>query len=91
MNNVINMSDYRFEEWHEVMTYENVNSTLQIYINDKTGELDIVQMNDDNEAIYLNGAYGQRIAISPNKQRIMIVFSYKENYMGELYKLFASW
>jgi CubicO group peptidase (beta-lactamase class C family) len=49
------------------------------------------QNSDDNEAIYLNGAYGQRIAISPNKQRIMIVFSYKENYMGELYKLFASW
>ena len=46
---------------------------------------------DDSDAIYLNGAWGQRIAISPNKQRIMIVFSYKENYMGELYKLFASW
>ena len=49
------------------------------------------QNDDDSDAIYLNGYYGQRIAISPKKQRIMIVFSYKENYMGELYKLFASW
>lgn len=46
---------------------------------------------DDKEAIYLNGALGQRIAISPKSQRIMIVFSYQESYMGELYKLFASW
>lgn len=49
------------------------------------------QNNEDREAIYLNGANGQRIAISPKKQRIMLVFSYKETYMGELYKLFASW
>jgi len=46
---------------------------------------------DDKEAIYLNGALGQRIAISPKKQKIMIVFSYQESYMGELYKLFGSW
>ena len=46
---------------------------------------------DDSEAIYLNGANGQRIAISPKNQRIMLVFSYKESYMGELYKLFAGW
>lgn len=49
------------------------------------------QNDDDSEAIYLNGANGQRIAISPKKQRIMLVFSYKESYMGELYKLFAGW
>lgn len=49
------------------------------------------QNDDDGDAIYLNGANGQRIAISPKKQRIMIVFSYKESYMGELYKLFAGW
>jgi len=46
---------------------------------------------EDSEAIYLNGALGQRIAISPKKQRIMIVFSHQESYMGELYKLFAGW
>jgi CubicO group peptidase (beta-lactamase class C family) len=46
---------------------------------------------NDKEAIYLLGALGQRIAISPKSQRIMIVFSYQENYMGELYKLFAGW
>lgn len=49
------------------------------------------QNTNDNDVIYLNGAYGQRIAISPKKQRIMLVFSYNEIYMDELYKLFASW
>jgi len=49
------------------------------------------QNDDDNDAIYLLGYRGQRIAISPKKQRIMIVFSYKESYMGELYRLFARW
>lgn len=46
---------------------------------------------NDSEAIYINGYLGQRIAIHPTKQRIMVVFSYKENYMHELYKLFSSW
>ncbi len=46
---------------------------------------------DDSEAIYLSGYRGQRIAISPKKQRVMVVFSFQESYMGDLYKLFASW
>jgi len=46
---------------------------------------------DDSEAIYLSGHRGQRIAISPKKQRVMVVFSFQENYMSDLYKLFASW
>jgi CubicO group peptidase (beta-lactamase class C family) len=49
------------------------------------------QNESDSDAIYLNGALGQRIAISPKKQRIMIIFSYQESYMGELYKLFSGW
>ena len=49
------------------------------------------QNESDRDAIYLSGALGQRIAISPKKQRIMVVFSYQESYMGELYKLFAGW
>jgi CubicO group peptidase (beta-lactamase class C family) len=49
------------------------------------------QNDDDSDAIYMNGYRGQRIAISPKKQRIMLVFSYKESYMGELYKLFSTW
>jgi CubicO group peptidase (beta-lactamase class C family) len=49
-------------------------------------------LNDaDPDAIYLNGALGQRIAISPKKQRIMVVFSHAESYMGELYRFFAEW
>lgn len=45
----------------------------------------------DRDSFYLMGALGQRIAINTKKQRIMIVFSYQESYMGELYKLFAGW
>jgi hypothetical protein len=29
--------------------------------------------------------------INPKKNKIMIVFSYVENYMGLLYSLFGSW
>jgi len=37
------------------------------------------------------GYRGQRIAIDTNSNKIMVVFSVEENYMGELYKLFANW
>ena len=49
------------------------------------------QNDDDSDAIYLAGYRGQRVAISPKKQRIMLVFSHKESYMGELYRLFSTW
>lgn len=46
---------------------------------------------DTSDTFYMSGYRGQRIAINPKKNKIMIVFSYVENYMGLLYSLFGSW
>jgi CubicO group peptidase (beta-lactamase class C family) len=45
----------------------------------------------DRDSIYMIGYLGQRIAINPQKERIMVVLSYREDYMGQLYRLFGSW
>jgi hypothetical protein len=52
-SNVIQLDEHRRgnDSWEEVFTTDGPNSTLQVYVNKKTGEIDIVQMNDDNEAI----------------------------------------
>ena len=46
---------------------------------------------DPRGTFYLAGGRGQRIAINPERQQMMVVFSMEENYMGMLYQLFASW
>jgi hypothetical protein len=51
MSNVIQLSEYQREPWEEVFSFDGPNSTLQVYANQKTGEIEVVQMNDDNEAI----------------------------------------
>lgn len=52
-SNVIQLADYRFggDDWKEVYSTDGQNSTLQVFVNKKTGEAEVVQMNDDNEAI----------------------------------------
>lgn len=50
MGEVIKLSDFR-DKWQEVLTIDDDSSTLQVYINRGTGEAEIVQMNDDGEAI----------------------------------------
>lgn len=56
MSNVIQLNEYRFggDSWEEVFATDGPNSTLQVYVNKSTGEVDIVQMNDDNEAIRIS-------------------------------------
>jgi hypothetical protein len=51
MSNVIRLSDYKDDGWEEVYTTDGPNSTLQVYVNRKTGETEVVQQNDDNETI----------------------------------------
>ena len=51
MSNVIQLSDYRDDGWKEVFTTDGPSSTLQVYLNGKTGEAEVVQQNDDNETI----------------------------------------
>lgn len=50
MGQVINLRDYR-EEWKEVFATEGPNSVLQVFVNKRTGEAEVYQMNDDGEAI----------------------------------------
>ena len=39
------------EEWKEVITLDSESTSMQVYVNDQTGEAEIVQMNDDGDAI----------------------------------------
>lgn len=50
VDNVIKISDYQ-HPWKEVFTVDCQSSTLQVYVNERTGECEIVQMNDDGDAI----------------------------------------
>lgn len=45
----------------------------------------------DPESIYMLGYLGQRIAVNPKKERVMVVLSYREDYMTQLYRLFSLW
>lgn len=50
MGTVIWLSDRR-EAWYELFKVDRPGSTLQVYANRATGELEIIQMNDDGEMI----------------------------------------
>ena len=50
MGQVIDIDAYRYP-WHEVFTADGPASTLQVYVNVRTGEVEVVQMNDDGEVI----------------------------------------
>ena len=50
MGQVINLRDYQ-EEWKEVFATEGPNSVLQVFVNKRTGEAEVYQVNDDGEAI----------------------------------------
>ena len=50
MGKVIRLDDFRFP-WKEVMTVDSDSTTLQVYVNERTGEAEVVQMNDEGEVI----------------------------------------
>ena len=50
MGELIRLSD-RIYPWKEVFKVETELTTLQVYMNTGTGELEVVQMNDEGEAI----------------------------------------
>jgi hypothetical protein len=47
---VIRMADFQ-NPWKQVWAFDSEASSLQVYVNERTGEAEIVQMNDDNECI----------------------------------------
>lgn len=50
MSNVINMHDY-VDPWKELASFDNGDTTLQVFQNAVSGELELVQVNGEGEAI----------------------------------------
>lgn len=50
MSNVVNIADYA-DRWKTVFTSEDERTTLRVYRNTETGEIEVVQLNNDNESI----------------------------------------
>lgn len=48
MGEVIQLDAFRYP-WRELVTLDGSASTLQVYVNTQTGEVEIVQMNDEGE------------------------------------------
>lgn len=50
MGTLIRIADHIYP-WKLAFASDAEHSTLQVYVNDRTGEIEIVQMNDEGEAI----------------------------------------
>lgn len=50
MGDVRYLNDYSFP-WREVFSREDFATDLQIYINDRTGDVEVVQVNAEGEAL----------------------------------------
>lgn len=50
MGEVIRFSDHLYK-WKQVFAIDAENATLQVYVNEGTGEVEVVQMNDDGKSI----------------------------------------
>lgn len=50
MGNVISIDEYR-SPWREVFSSDGETTSIQLYMNSRTGEVEIVQTNDDGESI----------------------------------------
>ena len=50
MGELIVLDNYR-QPWRQVLKVDTLDSTIQVYRNDSTGETEFVQFNDEGEAI----------------------------------------
>lgn len=50
MGNVVNIDDFK-ASWREAYSLVGEWTTLRVFVNDRTGEAELVQMNDEGEAI----------------------------------------
>ena len=50
MGVVIRLDDYRYP-WKEVFSFDADSSTLQVYVNERSGAAEVVQSNDAGEVI----------------------------------------
>lgn len=63
MGDLIRLAD-RVHTWREVFRHEGEYSSLRIYVDDISGEIEVFQMNDDSEAI--------RSCLPPEQSRSLI-------------------
>jgi hypothetical protein len=63
MGKVIHL-DERRKDWVEIFSTDGPSSMLQVYVNKRTGEAEVVQMNDDNEAIRTPLCYDDALMLS---------------------------
>ena len=49
MGQLIRLSDH-LANWKQVFAHDGESATVQLYVNDLTGEVEIVQMNDEGES-----------------------------------------
>lgn len=59
MGDVINIFEAT-NDWDEILSVEGKISTLNVFRNNRTGEVDIVMLNDDNEAVSITLSPEQR-------------------------------
>lgn len=48
-NNIVNMNDYKYP-WKEELCVDTDYSSCHVYTNSKTGQIEVVQMNDDGKS-----------------------------------------
>lgn len=61
MADIVNLSDFKRLQaakafsakypWHEVYTIDDAHSALQIYVNEQSGDVEIVQADDDGKIV----------------------------------------
>lgn len=51
MGKLIYLDDHRFPRWREVLSADSASSRLQAFVNDSTGEVEVIQANLEGEAI----------------------------------------
>lgn len=70
----------------QLPNYDNVGKSFRNY-----GYQTWVGNFGPRSSYWFNGFAGQRIGVDPETERILIVFSWRENYMDQVYDLFARW
>ena len=62
MGELIRMQDHIFP-WHEAFRADGPGTTMQVFVNDRSGEVDVVSSNDDGESITVSLDPVQRSAL----------------------------
>lgn len=72
MGDLLKLENFKYL-WHEVATIDNDTSTLQVYVNKASGELEFVQQNDEGEAIRTVVSVGDSVELLHNIHAVLRV------------------